>query len=73
MSEETGFLIAYLCPFCKHEWREEWSCACDSDCPECGARHITALAYVETEGEDTPDDPEVALDMEVTEIKERGY
>ena len=31
----------YRCWICAHEWRDEWSCQCDDDCPECGCRHIS--------------------------------
>ena len=34
--------IDYHCPACEHDWQEEWSCACDSECPQCGARDIEA-------------------------------
>jgi hypothetical protein len=33
----TWYQIDYRCADCGHEWQEEWSCACDSECPECGA------------------------------------
>ena len=29
----------YKCARCDHEWRDEWSCMCDDDCPDRGARH----------------------------------
>jgi hypothetical protein len=22
-------------------WQDEWSCMCDDDCPDCGARHMS--------------------------------
>lgn len=25
----------YLCPRCKSEWKDEWSCACNDRCPAC--------------------------------------
>jgi predicted nucleic acid-binding Zn-ribbon protein len=31
----------YQCARCDHEWPDEWSCMCDDDCPQCGARHMT--------------------------------
>jgi hypothetical protein len=31
----------YKCARCDYEWQDEWSCTCDDDCPECGARHMT--------------------------------
>lgn len=36
-----AFLNYYHCDRCGHEWTDEWSCQCDDDCPECGARHMT--------------------------------
>jgi DNA-directed RNA polymerase subunit RPC12/RpoP len=31
----------YTCARCGSDWADEWSCTCDDDCPECGARHMT--------------------------------
>ena len=31
----------YKCARCGLEWPDEWSCMCDDDCPECGARHMS--------------------------------
>jgi hypothetical protein len=39
--------IQYRCPNCGHEWQEQWSCACDSECPHCGLKDITALSWEE--------------------------
>lgn len=41
------FLNHYKCDECTHEWDNEWSCMCDDDCPNCGARHMSP-----TESED---------------------
>jgi DNA-directed RNA polymerase subunit RPC12/RpoP len=41
--------IDYRCPDCGHEWHEQWSSACDSDCPNCGARDITAMSWNEAQ------------------------
>jgi LmbE family N-acetylglucosaminyl deacetylase len=30
----------YECASCGHQWEDEWSCMCDDDCPDCGARHM---------------------------------
>ncbi len=38
---EGWFRNYYRCECCGHEWTDEWSCMCDDDCPECGARHMT--------------------------------
>jgi hypothetical protein len=32
----------YKCERCEYEWQDEWSCMCEDDCPDCGARHMTA-------------------------------
>ena len=37
--------IEYRCPNCGHEWEEQWSCACDSECPACGTKDIAALRW----------------------------
>ncbi len=34
-TEEARFIIYYR--HCGVEWEDIWSCACDSECPECGA------------------------------------
>ena len=39
--EEGWFRNYYRCERCGHEWEDEWSCMCDDDCPECGARHMS--------------------------------
>jgi DNA-directed RNA polymerase subunit RPC12/RpoP len=31
----------YVCARCDREWEDEWSCMCDDDCPNCGARHMS--------------------------------
>jgi hypothetical protein len=31
----------YECERCGCEWTDEWSSACDDDCPDCGARHMS--------------------------------
>ena len=51
------YLIAYECPECSYEWTEHWSCACDSECPECGCGDIQATDYEEllTPTEETHD------------------
>ena len=45
--EERLLDIEYRCPECDHEWQEQWSCACDSQCPNCGLKNITALNWSE--------------------------
>jgi len=31
----------YKCARCDNEWEDQWSCMCDDDCPDCGARHMS--------------------------------
>jgi predicted nucleic acid-binding Zn-ribbon protein len=31
----------YRCASCGFEWTDVWSCQCDDDCPQCGARHMS--------------------------------
>ena len=33
---QTWLLNKYECVECGEEWDDEWSCACDDECPECG-------------------------------------
>lgn len=33
------YLNHYQCGKCGTDWSDEWSCCCDDDCPECGARY----------------------------------
>lgn len=42
------FLINYECEECGCEWQQEWSCACDDECPSCG-KDIPATDYACTE------------------------
>ena len=46
-AEERLLKVEYCCPNCGHEWQEQWSCACDSQCPECGLKNIEALSWDE--------------------------
>lgn len=43
--EERWLNIEYHCPNCGHEWEGQWSCACDSECPQCGTQDITAFSW----------------------------
>ena len=31
----------YICERCDTTWTDEWSCMCDDDCRQCGARHMS--------------------------------
>jgi hypothetical protein len=48
-AEEPLLNISYQCPDCGHEWKEQWSCACDSECPACGMKNITAVTWDEAD------------------------
>jgi hypothetical protein len=30
----------YMCPLCKHEWRDAWIAIDSDDCPNCGAKNV---------------------------------
>lgn len=34
--DRDRYLNTYRCDDCGEEWENEWSCACDDECPECG-------------------------------------
>jgi hypothetical protein len=37
------YLNRYECDRCGSNWQGEWSCMCDDDCPQCGARHMSPV------------------------------
>lgn len=39
----TGYIVSYRCS-CGTRWTQQWSCACDDECPSCG-RDIEASDY----------------------------
>lgn len=39
--EERHFLNHYDCYRCGTHWTDVWSCTCDDECPECGARDVS--------------------------------
>ena len=41
--EILRFRNYYLCPECKAEWVDEWSCTCDDECPACGCSDISPV------------------------------
>ncbi|CAM5769871.1 hypothetical protein [Bosea minatitlanensis] len=51
--EPCRFLNHYRCDACDEEWSDRWSCACDDDCPACGAS-ISPFDSDEEEDEDAP-------------------
>jgi len=38
--EPIGFRNHYKCPRCGEEWTDEWSCACNDECSQCGMKDI---------------------------------
>lgn len=48
------FRIFYKCPECAEEWEEEWSSACDSECPKCGTENIECDRYEDMNEEAEP-------------------
>jgi hypothetical protein len=50
-AQETGFIIQYQHQDCRVrpdvEWEEEWSCARNSECPECGVKDIEPVSWEE--------------------------
>lgn len=48
-NDERLLDIEYRCPDRGYEWQEQWSCACDSECPDCGTKNITALSWAEAQ------------------------
>lgn len=36
---QPAFLNSYYCESCEVSWTDEWSCACDDKCPECGVAY----------------------------------
>ena len=37
------FKNRYICPECRSSWEDEWSCACDDECGECGSESISPV------------------------------
>lgn len=54
---EVRYLSFYRCDDCDQDWEEEWSCACDSECPECG-RDFSPFDYyqIDQDGNEIKDD-----------------
>lgn len=46
------FTNRYECPRCGYTWSDEWDCACDDDCGECGLRHISPVESEDIEEEE---------------------
>lgn len=48
---ENGLLIRYICPYCGEDWEEEYDCACDGVCGECGCKNISPVQSRDLDGE----------------------
>lgn len=35
--QPCSYLNYYRCDDCDVEWTDQWSCACDDECPSCGS------------------------------------
>lgn len=75
--DHDGTLNAYRCPKCGAEWRGEWDCEVEDDCPDCG----TTCTPLESERTSPCDNPAcqkrpietpraIKLVMEVTALSE---
>ena len=40
-----GLRVFYICPDCGEHWESIWSCACNDECPKCGASDIEATDW----------------------------
>ena len=40
---ERTVVLGYRCPDCGEAWEDEWSCACNDECPGCGLKDIEPL------------------------------
>ena len=40
---QPAFRNVYKCERCGYGWEDVWSCGCDDDCPQCGARHMSPV------------------------------
>lgn len=54
--DPTAYDIRYVCPQCGHCWEEQYSCACDSECPNCELKSIVAFQDKERDAEWTEDE-----------------
>ena len=45
--EPCRYINHYHCEECDVSWTDQWSCACDDECPECGhAIEVEHYEYV---------------------------
>lgn len=38
--DDRWFVNHYVCPNCDASWSDEWSCACNDECPYCSTSDI---------------------------------
>jgi hypothetical protein len=50
---EIIYTNQYQCDDCEVSWEDQWTCACDDDCPECG---VSISPYDWTTNIDEDDD-----------------
>lgn len=48
---EQWFANHYHCRDCDMSWNDEWSCACDDECPNCGVS-ISPIESIEIKVEE---------------------
>lgn len=48
---EAWYHLTYHCYGCNITWEDEWSCACDDECPKCGVPHTPESAVDAVTGE----------------------
>lgn len=57
---EPMLRVFYVCPKCENEWEEEWTSACDSECPKCGTENIEADRFCGIDETDPAEDEDAA-------------
>jgi len=48
--EPIRFRMTY--EHCGVEWQDNWSCACNSECPECGTKDIEPIKVTDLDDEE---------------------
>ena len=43
--DEDTIVITYTCHKCSNNFSDTYSCVCDGECPECGAKHVAPLEW----------------------------
>jgi len=44
--EPCNYHNIYVCDKCDTYWEDHWSCACDDDCPVCGATCCPSMSHI---------------------------